>query len=72
MENSIVIDTPEGTNLYRMCVLRGALKLEIQGLRMSRGPTVYSRIKREFGLKGNREAVYTQMCELIEKERGIG
>ena len=56
--------------MYRLCALRGALKLEKMGLRRSKGPSAYSMIKHEFGLKGNMESVYTQFCEFLEKERG--
>ena len=72
MEDGITIDTPHGIHMYRLFVLRSALKLEIKGLRMSRGATAYSVVKREFGFKGTREAVYTQLCEHIEKERALG
>lgn len=50
----------------RMLALRSALKLELQGLKRSRPPSAYSIIKREFNLRGSRESVYTQFCELVE------
>ncbi len=56
--------------LYRMCVLRTALGLERKGLPRSRPPSAYVIIKYEWGLKGSRESVYTQFCELVEKEKG--
>jgi len=37
MQNAIVIDTPEGIAAYRLLSIRSALKLEVIGLRMSRG-----------------------------------
>ena len=55
--------TPE---YYRLLVLQAALRLELQGLKRSRSPSAYAAIKREFGLRGNRERVYTQFCELVE------
>lgn len=33
----IVLDTPEGIAFYQLCALRGALKLEVLGMRSSRG-----------------------------------
>ena len=62
--------TGNSIDVYRMCTLRSALKLELRGLKMSRGRTAYSIIKSEFGLKGSKESVYTQMCELCEKMKG--
>lgn len=51
--------------LYRMIVLKSALKLEIEGYKRSKSPTVYSIIKKEFNLKGNKESVLKQFEELI-------
>ncbi len=55
--------------LYRMLALRGALSLECKGMKR-RGKSAYAIIKNEWGLKGNKESVYTQFCELTEKEKG--
>lgn len=54
---------------YRLLALRGALKLECLGMKRSRGPSAFSIVKREFGFKGTKQAVYTQLCERIEKEK---
>lgn len=56
--------------LFRMVSMKHALALEMKGLRHSRG-SVYAAIKREFGLRGNRESVFTQFCELVEREKGM-
>ena len=55
--------------LYHMHVLRSALSLERKGMKR-RGRSAYAIIKREFNLRGNKESVYTQFCELCEKEKG--
>jgi len=67
--STIVIDTPEGVYMFRLTALKGALALERIGLKR-RGRSAYSIIKREFGFRGNKERVYTQFCEFVEKERG--
>lgn len=64
-----IIDTPEGIAAYRMLALRGALKLEILGMKR-RGVSAATIIKKEFDLKGNNKSVLTQY-EAILKERGI-
>jgi len=46
----------------QMLARRGALHLEILGLKR-RGRSVYSIIKEEHGLKGNKQKVYDQYCE---------
>lgn len=58
-----------GPRLARLLTLRAGLKLEKLGMRRSKGPSAYTMIKREFGFRGTREAVYTQFCEYVEKQR---
>ena len=64
---SIIADTPEKIELYRMHVLHKMLKLELVGIKMNRGgqPTAYSAIKKEYNLKGNKQKVYDTMTEII-------
>ena len=62
----MIIDKPEQIALYQMLVLRSALKLEMRGLKMSRGRTAYSAIKQMFNLKGSRQKVLDTFNEIIE------
>jgi uncharacterized protein (DUF2141 family) len=55
------ITTPGQINLFRLCTLRTALKLETRGLRMSKGPTALSILKSEYGYKGDRAKVLAQV-----------
>jgi len=50
---------------YRLKVLLKGLKLEILGMK-KRGSSCYSIIKKEFGLKGNKQKVYDQLLKLEE------
>ena len=63
-----IAHTPEDINLIRMATLKGALKLEIAGLKR-RGRSVYSIIKEEFGLRGNKRAVLADFEKLIEQKK---
>ena len=71
-DQAIVIDTPEGIEMYRLLALRYALKLEIVGMKR-RGPSAYILLKREFGFRGDKAAVLAQLLALIaiKKETGI-
>jgi hypothetical protein len=60
------LTTPEQIATYRLAALRTGLKLEIKGLRMSRGPTAYSILRSEYGYKGKREAVLAQVTADVE------
>ena len=62
----MIIDKPEQIALYQMLVLRSALKLEMLGLKMSRGRTAYSIAKEELGIKGNKQKVLDQVHEMIQ------
>lgn len=59
--------TGDSINFYRLLSLRGGLKLEMKGLRLSRGSTCYAVIKREFGLKGSKQKVYEQFCKIVDE-----
>jgi len=59
-----VLDTPEAISQFRMRALRGALKMEILGMKRP-GQSAYSIIKQEFGLKGSKQSVLEQFEKLI-------
>lgn len=46
-------------------VLRGALQLELKGMRRSQPPSAYVAAKKRFGLRGSREKVLSQLNEMI-------
>jgi uncharacterized protein (DUF2141 family) len=64
---SITVSGPDAMRFYRLVALKGALHLEMLGMRHSRG-SVYAQVKREFGFKGSRAKVYDQLCILINEE----
>lgn len=55
----------------RLLALRSALKLELKGLKISRGRSAYSIIKSEFGLRGNRESVLAQFDDIINQSAAL-
>ena len=65
----MIIDKPEQIALYQMLVLRSALKLEMLGLKMSKGRTAYSAIKQMFNLKGSRQKVLNIFNEIIKEQQ---
>jgi len=52
---------------YRALVLLSALRLEVKGLKISRGPSVYSIVKREYNLKGSKVNVLKQLETILAK-----
>jgi hypothetical protein len=70
MEGAIVIDTPSGIEVFQLLRLKGALRLEMKGLKNSRG-SVYAYIKRTYGLRGNKQKVYDAFVKLCEEKTGV-
>jgi hypothetical protein len=62
----MILDTPTQIQTFRYNTLLRGLKLELSGLKMSRGRSFYSIIKGEFDLKGSKQKVYDQFKQLIE------
>ena len=64
----MILTTPEQISTYRLAVLRGALKLEIAGMK-GRGRTALS-VLRGMGYSGNREKVLAQVVEDLKTKIG--
>jgi len=65
------LTTPEEIHAYRMKVLLIGLRAEVKGMRLtSKAPTCYSQVKKEFGLKGNKEKVLDQFEMMFYKLGG--
>ena len=60
-----IIDTPYKIHLYSLLCMKYALKLECKGLKMSRGQTRYSYLKKHYGFKGNKDSVLAQFSQYI-------
>jgi len=61
-----IYDSPAQINMFRMKSLRGALKLEIHGMKR-RGRSAYALIKEEFEFKGSKAKVLKQLELKIEE-----
>ena len=64
-----MLTNPTQIATFRYCTMLRGLKLEISGLKVSRGMTMYALIKKELGLKGTRESVYNQLAEMLGKPK---
>ncbi len=62
----IVVTGEKQTRMFRLSALRSALKLELLGMRATRGVSAYAIIKREFGLRGNKKKVLDQFLKIRE------
>mgnify|MGYP001175098063 FL=1 len=62
----MILNTPTQIEAFRFKTLLRGLKLELAGMKMSRGRSCYSIIKEEFNLKGSKQKVYDQFKQLTE------
>lgn len=62
--------TGNGITAFRLLAMKSALSMELKGMRLSRGPSVFGRIKAEFKLKGSKQKVYDQFCAKL-REAGV-
>lgn len=63
MTKSYII-SGKNIGIFRLATLISGCKLEAKGLKMSRGVSCYAILKRELGLKGNRDKVIAQAEEI--------
>lgn len=61
-----ILDTPDQIARFRLLTLRAALRLEIAGMKRSRGPSAYAILKKE-GFAGTRAAVLAELNNILEK-----
>ena len=59
------LTTTDQIETFRLITLRSALKLEIKGMKMSRGQSAY-KILKTMGFTGLRQSVLEQVSEEIE------
>ena len=62
-----MLTNPTQINQFRYCTMLGGLGLEIKGMRVSKGMTMYALIKKELGLKGTKTAVYNDLACMLGK-----
>jgi hypothetical protein len=59
--------TDDSIQLFRQRTLLRALQLEVKGMKISRGASAYSIIKKEYDLKGSKQKVLEQFERLISE-----
>ena len=64
-----IITHPAQIAHIRHCTILRGLGLEIKGLRCSRGISMYALAKKEFGIKGSKNAVYNHLADMLGKPR---
>ena len=63
---AIMLDKPEQIQMARYLTMWSGLKLEVQGMRLTRGVSCYKMIKDTFGLKGSKQKVLDQFETMLE------
>jgi hypothetical protein len=65
-----MVEGEKNVKLYRLFLFKHGMEAEAKfpGMRLTRGPSCYTRVKREFGLTGGKLKVYKAFCAMIEEE----
>lgn len=58
--------TGDSIDYFRLCTLKSAIGLEMLGLKVRRGPVIWKRVAAEFSISGNKQAVYTRVCQMVQ------
>ena len=58
----------DSIELFRLLSLRSALRLEMKGMKMSRGVSASTILKREYGITGQRKTQLPKLDALIEEK----
>lgn len=64
---AVVITGEADTRFFQLLQWKGALKLEILGMRHSQG-SVYAHVKKQLGFKGNKQRVLAQLEAHIQRK----
>jgi hypothetical protein len=64
-DGAIMLTGTVATSFAQLAALRGALRLEVAGMRRSRGPSAYALLRR-IGYTGSRGSVLVQVAQDVE------
>ena len=72
--DDVVCISGEQIEVFRLICLRTGLESEAKfGVKLAKGASAYSIIKREFGLKGNKHKVLEEFTKIVDKaKRKVG
>lgn len=63
--------TGDSIAFFRLAAMRSAVYLETKGIRMTRGPVMWKRAAKDYGIKGNRQAVLVWLNAEVERQRAL-
>jgi len=64
--------TGDSIDFFRLAMLKSAVGLELKGIRVTRGPVVWKRVKNEFNLKAKtKKEVYQWLCAEVERLKAL-
>lgn len=66
-ESGATVVTGRHIQLFRLITMKQALILESRGLRMSRGAAASTVVRKQLGLRGNREKLLEQLQAMIDQ-----
>ena len=62
-------DGPQAVDFFRMNTLLSGMRFELKtGMKLTRGPSCFTLVKKEYGLKGNKQKLIEQFEKLLAEE----
>ncbi len=65
--DSCTVFTGDSINYYQLCAQRTAVGLELKGIKLHRGPVLWKRLAKHYGIRGNKHAVYDWLVAKVEE-----
>lgn len=64
--NGTITMGSDGVKLYRLLIIKAGMEFEMKtGMRLTgKAPSSFTIVRKEFGLKGNKQKLYSQFCEI--------
>lgn len=70
--------TGDSIDYFQLCTIKGAVGLELKGMKMSRGPVVWKRAREMYNIpkpkgrgKANKQEVYDWLCAKVKELQAV-
>jgi hypothetical protein len=66
---SCTVITGDSIEYAKLCAQKGAVGLELKGIKLHRGPVLWKRLRDHYSIQGGKQAVYDWLCAKVEALR---
>jgi uncharacterized protein (DUF2342 family) len=66
-----IVITGDSIQYAQLCAQKGAVGLELKGIKLHRGPVLWKRLRDHYGIQGGKRDVYNWLCTKVEELRPV-